>query len=229
MEMSKIYTGKTKDVYKLEDGNYLLKFKDDVTVDENGNFDPGANVVGMTIKGVGNAELRLTKFFFEKLQEKGIETHYINSDLVNTTMTVKPAQVFGKGLEVVLRYKAVGSFIRRYGDYIKEGADLNGFVEVTFKDDKRDDPPVSKEALDILGLIKPEEYDQLVSDTKKIAAVIKDELAKKGLELYDIKFEFGRSNGKIILIDEISGGNMRAYKDGKHIQPLDIEKIMLDN
>ena len=40
------YKGKTKDVYALEDGNYLLKFKDDVTgVD--GVFDPGANTVGV--------------------------------------------------------------------------------------------------------------------------------------------------------------------------------------
>ena len=226
--MEKIYTGKTKDVYKLEDGNYLLKFKDDVTVDEHGNFDPGANVVGMTIEGVGNAELRLTKFFFEKLNEKGIETHYIGADIKNTTMTVKPAQTFGKGLEVILRYKAVGSFIRRYGDYIDEGTALDGFVEISLKDDERGDPFISKEALDILNLLKPEEYDTLVADTKKIAAVIKEELAKKGLELYDIKFEFGRASGKIILIDEISAGNLRAYKDGKHIGPLDIEKIMLD-
>ena len=226
--MEKIYNGKTKDVYKLEDGNYLLKFKDDVTVDENGNFDPGANVVGLTIEGVGNAELRLTKFFFEKLQEKGIETHYVESDLTNTTMTVNPAEVFGKGLEVILRYKAVGSFIRRYGDYIAEGTDLDGFVEISLKDDERGDPFINKEALDILGLITPEEYDILVNDTKKIAAVVRNELAEKGLELYDIKFEFGRSNGKIILIDEISGGNMRVYKDGKHVQPLDIEKLLLD-
>lgn len=226
--MEKVYTGKTKDVYKLEDGNYLLKFKDDVTVDENGNFDPGANVTGLTIEGVGNAELRLTKFFFEKLQEKGIETHYISADLNETSMTVKPAEVFGKGLEVILRYKAVGSFIRRYGDYIEEGADLDSFVEISLKDDKRGDPFVSKEALSILNLLTPDEYDILVNDTKKIAAVIKEELAKKDLDLYDIKFEFGRSNGKIILIDEISAGNMRAYKDGKHIGPLDIEKIMLD-
>ena len=63
------YTGKTKDVYALEDGNYLLKFKDDVTgVD--GVFDPGANTVGLTMEGAGRAGLRLTKFFFEKLNEK---------------------------------------------------------------------------------------------------------------------------------------------------------------
>ena len=226
--MEKIYTGKTKDVYKLEDGNYLLKFKDDVTVDEQGNFDPGANVVGMTIECVGNAELRLTKFFFEKLREKGIETHYIDADLENTTMTVKPAQTFGKGLEVILRYKAVGSFIRRYGDYIEEGSDLDGFVEISLKDDDRGDPFITKETLDILNLLTPAEYDILVEDTKKIGAVIRDEVAKKGLTLYDIKFEFGRSNGKIILIDEISAGNMRAYKDGKHIGPLDVEKELLD-
>jgi phosphoribosylaminoimidazole-succinocarboxamide synthase len=226
--MVKIYTGKTKDVYKLEDGNYLLKFKDDVTVDEKGNFDPGANVVGLTIEGAGQAELRLTKFFFEKLREKGIETHYIDADLEDTSMTVKPAETFGKGLEVILRYKAVGSFIRRYGDYIAEGTDLDSFVEISLKDDKRGDPFINKEALDILNLLTPDEYDLLVSDTKKIALVIKEELAKKGLELYDIKFEFGRSNGKIILIDEISAGNMRAYKDGKHVGPLDIEKLMLD-
>ena len=54
------YTGKTKNVYELEDGNYLLKFKDDVTgVD--GVFDPGANTVGLTLEGAGRAGLRLTK------------------------------------------------------------------------------------------------------------------------------------------------------------------------
>ena len=226
--MEKIYHGKTKDVYKLKDGNYLLKFKDDVTVDEEGNFDPGANVAGLTIEGVGNAELRLTKFFFEKLKEKGIETHYIDADLENTTMTVKPAQMFGKGLEVILRYKAVGSFIRRYGDYIEEGAELDAFVEISLKDDERGDPFINKDALVMLKILTPDEYELLVSDTKKIAAVVRDELAKKGLTLYDIKFEFGRCDGKVVLIDEISAGNLRAYKDGKHIGPLDIEKIMLD-
>ena len=63
---------KNKDVYELEDGNYLLKFKDDVT-GTNGVFDPGANTVGLTIEGVGKAGLRLTKFFYEKLNNMGIQ------------------------------------------------------------------------------------------------------------------------------------------------------------
>ena len=78
-----------------------------------------------------------------------------------------------------------------------------------------------------MGLLSPEEYDFLIESTKQIAMVVKTELAKKGLELYDIKFEFGRSNGKIILIDEISGGNMRVYKNGINVSPLDIAKWLL--
>ncbi len=61
--MKLINKGKTKDVYELEDGNYLLKFKDDVT-GEDGIFDPGANTVGLTIEGAGQSGLKLTRFFF---------------------------------------------------------------------------------------------------------------------------------------------------------------------
>lgn len=225
--MKLVYTGKTKNVYALEDGNYLLKFKDDVT-GENGVFDPGANTVGLTLEGAGNAGLRLTKYFFEMLKEKGIPTHYVDANIEETTMTVKPATVFGQGLEVICRFRAVGSFLRRYGKYATEGQPLDAFVEVTLKDDDRQDPPITEDALAMLGVLTKEEYKVLKELTQKIANVVKEELAKKGIELYDIKFEFGRDkNNQIILIDEISGGNMRAYKDGEYIEPLTLTKLML--
>ncbi|MFS8631669.1 MAG: phosphoribosylaminoimidazolesuccinocarboxamide synthase, partial [Bacillales bacterium] len=83
--------------------------------------------------------------------------------------------------------------------------------------------------LEMLGIMSKEEYQTLKDLTKKIAGFVKEELAKKGIELYDIKFEFGRlEDGTIALIDEISGGNMRAYKDGKYVEPLELEKWMLD-
>ncbi len=222
------YTGKTKDVYELEDGNYLLQFKDDVTgVD--GVFDPGANTVGLTIEGAGRAGLRLTKFFFEVLKEKGIPTHYIDADIEKATMTVKPAEVFGKGLEVICRYRAVGSFLRRYGLYANEGQPLNAFVEVTLKDDDREDPPISQDALDMLGILTKDEYLVLKELTQQIGNIVKEELAKKDIDLYDIKFEFGRTgkDKQIVLIDEISGGNMRAFKNDKYIEPLELEKMFL--
>ncbi|GAB3062096.1 phosphoribosylaminoimidazolesuccinocarboxamide synthase [Virgibacillus ainsalahensis] len=226
--MKLTYTGKTKDVYELEDGNYLLQFKDDVT-GADGVFDPGANTVGLTMEGAGRAGLRLTKFFFEILKEKGIPTHYIDADIEKKTMTVKPAEVFGKGLEVICRYRAVGSFLRRYGLYAEEGQALDAFVEVTLKDDEREDPPISEDALDMLGILSKDEYNVLKELTQQTGNVVKEELSKKGIELYDIKFEFGRTaeDKQVVLIDEISGGNMRAYKDGAHIEPLELEKMFL--
>lgn len=227
--MELVYKGKTKDVYSLEDGNYLLKFKDDVT-GENGVFDPGANTVGLTLEGAGQAGLRLTTFFFEILKEKKIPTHYVEANVDEATMTVKPASVFGKGIEVICRYRAVGSFIRRYGMYASVGQALDAFVEVTLKDDDRNDPPITEDALDMLGILTKEEYQVLKQLTQTIAGVVKEELAKKGIELYDIKFEFGRDKeGNIMLIDEISGGNMRAYKDGQSVEPLELTKLMLEN
>lgn len=226
--MELIYTGKTKNVYRLDDGNYLLKFKDEATGTD-GVFDPGSNTIGLTIEGAGRAGLRLTRFFFEALKEQGIPTHYIDADIEAAAMTVKPAVLFGKGLEVICRLRAVGSFLRRYGDYVQEGQALDYFVEVTLKDDAREDPPITEDALDMLGILSKAEYQILKDLTQKITKVVQSELAKKNIELYDIKFEFGRvgQDQQIVLVDEISGGNMRAFKDGKHIQPLDLEKLML--
>jgi len=227
--MKLVYTGKTKDVFLLENGNYLLQFKDDMTgVD--GRFDPGANTVGLRIAGAGRAGLRLSKYFFELLREKGIPTHYVDADLEKATMTVKPAILFGNGIEVICRYRAVGSFLRRYGMYAQEGQPLDGYVEITLKDDARQDPPIDKDALVMLAILTEDEYRILKSLTRQIAGIVKDILAEKGIELYDIKFEFGRigEEKQIALIDEISGGNMRAYKDGKFVEPLDLEKLILE-
>ena len=223
--MKMVYKGKTKDVYDNGDGNYLLQFKDDVTGTD-GKFDPGANTVGLTIEGVSKSCVRLTEFFFKKIEAAGIPTHYVSSDVEKAQMIVRPATLFGKGLEVICRLKAVGSFFKRFGDYCKEGQDLDFLVETTLKDDERGDPPITKDQLDMLGIVTAEEYEILKELTKKITAIIKEELAKKGAELYDIKFEFGRVDGKITLIDEISGGSMRAYKDGKFVEPLDMPSVL---
>ena len=93
---------------------------------------------------------------------------------------------------------------------------------------RREDPPISKDALSMLNIMDGKTYEEIVELTRKISSIIKDELAKKSLTLYDIKLEFGHlKDGRLSLIDEISGGNMRAYKDGKYVSPLDVEKIML--
>lgn len=223
--MEKIYTGKTKDIYRQENGNYVLKFKDDVT-GENGVFDPGANTVGLSIEGVGKEGLKITRYFFEILKSKGIKTHYIDSNIDENTMTVLPAKVFGKGLEVICRFKAVGSFVRRYGAYVSGGEDLDTYVEFTLKDDSRGDPLITKDALIMLGILSETEYEQIVALTKKICTIIKEVLHEKELTLYDIKLEFGRVKDEVVLIDEISGGNMRVYKGTRTVAPTELYSFL---
>src|SRR5690606_8493037 len=198
-----IYKGKTKDVYQLENDQILLKFKDDVTGTD-GVFDPGANTVGLSIDGAGKSGLRMTKYFFELLRDQGIPTHYISADIDEVNMTVQSAVMFGKGLEVICRYRAVGSFYRRYAAYCEEGQELDSLIELTIKDDERGDPTISRETLVMLGILTKEEYEEIESLTKNICNIVKEELAKRGLDLYDIKLEFGKDKlGNILLIDEI--------------------------
>ena len=225
MEKKLVYTGKTKDVFALENGNYLLKFKDDCT-GKDGVFDPGENSVGLTIDGVGDVNLRMSIYFFEKVNAAGIKTHYVNASLEDTTMEVLPGKVFGKGLEVICRHKAVGSFLRRYSDYIEECADLPAYVEMTFKNDEKGDPLVTKDGLVDLGVMTAEQYDDIKVMTQKITQIVADDLKEKGLVLYDIKFEFGYdANGDVMLIDEIASGNMRVYKNGEYIDPMTLSEL----
>ena len=229
--MNKLYTGKTKDVYALDNGNVLLKFKDDCT-GKDGVFDPGENSVGLTIEGIGKANLETSVYYFEKLKEAGIKTHYVSADLENATMEVLPAECFGKaqggnGLEVICRLVATGSFIRRYGEYIADGTPLEGgYVECTFKNDEKGDPLVTGEGLVALGVMTEDMFKSLKEQTLRITKVVADDLKSIGLDLWDIKFEFGYNGDEVILIDEIASGNMRVYKDGVIVDPVELTKLI---
>ena len=229
--MKKLYEGKTKDVFALDNGNVMLKFKDDCT-GKDGVFDPGENAVGLKIDGIGKANLRTSVYYFELLKKAGIKTHYVSADIDNATMEVLPAECFGKelgggGLEVICRLVATGSFIRRYGEYIKDGTPLEGgYVECTFKNDEKGDPLVTGEGLVALKVMTAEMFESLKAQTLKITKLVADDLKELGLDLWDIKFEFGYNNGEVILIDEIASGNMRVYKDGKIVPPVELTKII---
>ncbi len=229
--MELTYKGKTKDVYKLENGNVLLKFKDDCT-GKDGVFDPGENSVGLTIDGIGKANLETSVYYFEKLKAAGIKTHYVSADLDNATMEVLPAECFGKaqggnGLEVICRLVATGSFIRRYGEYIKDGTPLEGgYVECTFKNDEKGDPLVTSEGLAALGVMSEDLFASMKEQTLKITKIVADDLKTIGLDLWDIKFEFGYNNGEVILIDEIASGNMRVYKGNTIVEPVELTKLI---
>ena len=226
--MKKIYEGKTKDVYSLDNGNVMLKFKDDCT-GKDGVFDPGENTVGLTIEGIGKANLQTSVYYFEMLKNAGIKTHYVSADVDNATMEVLPGKVFGHGLEVICRLVATGSFIRRYGEYINDGTPIKGgYVECTFKNDAKGDPLVTAEGLAALGVMSEDLFKSMKEQTLKITKIVADDLKTIGLDLWDIKFEFGYNGDEVILIDEIASGNMRVYKGDKIVDPVELTKLILN-
>jgi phosphoribosylaminoimidazole-succinocarboxamide synthase len=70
-----------------------------------------------------------------------------------------------------------------------------------------------------------EQYDSLKEQTQRITKIVADEMTARGMELYDIKFEFGYVGDEVILIDEIASGNMRVYKDGEYVDPMTLSEL----
>ena len=112
--MRRVYVGKTKDVFAMDDGRILLQFKDAVT-GADGIIDAGANQVIGEVAGKGSSSFRLTLYFFELLKKAGVATHFVGEGSVPNSMIVMPARSYG--LEVICRERAWGSFVRRYGRY----------------------------------------------------------------------------------------------------------------
>lgn len=214
--LEKIYVGKTKDVFLTQDGDVLLFFKDAVTGSE-GVIDSGANEVIGEIAGKGSASLLATVYFFKLLESHGLATHFIGVGeefgFGPNTILVRNAKSYD--LEVICREKAWGSFVRRYGKYVKQGDRLPSLVEFTLKDDQRGDPLITEDALVALDIVSREGVEHMKETARWATKLIKDHLAEKGLELIDAKYEFGEADGKIILIDEISGDSMRVIKGGE--------------
>ena len=216
----KIYSGKTKDVYALANGNVLLVFKDDVT-GEAGVIDPGANSVIGQLEGKGRKSLAMTQHFFQRLQAAGIPTHFVGADLEKGSMEVRRAEPLGKdiegrgGFEFICRTRPWGSFLRRYQRYIRDAErELGYLVEITVKDDERGDPLINDDAILALALLEPLHLEQAKEITRRVCRLVEAELREKGLTLIDMKIELGLVEGEVVVMDEISADAMRVM-DGK--------------
>lgn len=223
--MKKLLSGKTKDVFLCQDGNVLLHFKDTVTGAQ-GKIDSGANEVIGEVAGKGEASFKLTVHFFDLLQKAGLQTHFIDTGSSENTILVKRARSYN--LEVICREKAWGSFVRRYGGYVQQGCPLGSLVEFTLKDDERGDPLITEDALVALNIASPEVIRHMKDTARKATALIRDHLAEKGLELIDIKYEFGEVQGKTLIIDEVSGDCMRVVRDGRVLLQKELASALLD-
>jgi len=225
-----VYSGKSKDVFQINEGTYEGKYRFVFTDRATGYieggkpvFDPGYDVVVGDIPGKGAVACKFATYFFRLLKEQGIPSHYIDT-VSDNAMIVEPAtpismpeeapQYAGSApllnLEWTWRNNATGSFWRRY-PFVKPGKNLHTVVEAWTKGDS--DILITYEALEAAGVMTRQEIDYVDTLVRDIATVVSDEFTSKGLHVIDGKFELGRlkgGDGKIVLIDEISPDVLRV-------------------
>ncbi|WP_297512526.1 phosphoribosylaminoimidazolesuccinocarboxamide synthase [Thermococcus sp.] len=218
--MRLVYSGKTKDVY--EDGPYLIFHFKDTVLGREGREDSGGNEVIGEKEGKGSLVLKQTEFFFRLLERNGVKTHFVGRIDERKARFLKAERI---PLEVIYRELAYGSFLRRYKGWAKPFQRL-GIVEFTLKDDSLDDPLIAEEAITALGIAGREEVEEMKETTRKVARVLRDFLSSKGLQLVDFKLEFGRLDGELIVIDELSGDTMRVAKGNRILTREELSEVI---
>ncbi|GAA6733155.1 phosphoribosylaminoimidazolesuccinocarboxamide synthase [Thermus oshimai] len=212
--MEKLYEGKAKILYP--EGEHLrVYFKDEATA-----FNAQKRGV---IPGKGVVNNKVSAALFRLLMAQGIPTHFLE-ELSDREMRVKRVEIIP--LEVIVRYRAAGSFARRYG--LEEGMPLRApLVEFSLKNDALGDPLICKEAVLALGLATEEEVETLTRLALRTGEILRAFFLERGLELVDFKLEFGRHGGEILLADEISPDTMRLW-DLKTGEPMDKDRFRKD-
>jgi phosphoribosylaminoimidazole-succinocarboxamide synthase len=195
-----LYEGKAKKLFATADPDLLLQyFKDDATA-----FN--AKKRG-TIAQKGVLNNAVSEVFFRLLEGAGVPTHFVRR-IDDRRMLVKRLDIVP--VEVVVRNVIAGSLAKRLG--IEEGRSLpEPIVEFYYKSDALDDPMINEWHVRVLGMATQAEIDRMVELTLRTNAVLRPFLAERGIVLVDMKLEFGRHHGEIVLGDEICPDTCRFW------------------
>ncbi|MDR0288980.1 MAG: phosphoribosylaminoimidazolesuccinocarboxamide synthase [Rickettsiales bacterium] len=203
-----IYEGKAKSIIEAKDPLTVIQhFKDDVTAFNKEKYE--------VIEGKGIINNFISAFIMEQLEKAGIGTHFIKT-LNEREQLVKKLKIIP--LEIVVRNITAGSFCKRFN--VKEGEKLTSpIIEFFYKDDNLADPMVNENHVLYFGWLSREEMEEVKTTTLKINTVLIDLFSNAGIDLVDLKLEFGRlmsNRTKIILADEISPDNCRLWDNSTH-------------
>ena len=212
------HSGKANNVYLTNNPEYLeLEASDRISAGNGAKTD--------VISGKGIANNVISKAIFTKLEEHGINTHYVGPGSNEASKIVKKTTPIL--LEVIGRFKATGSYVKRYD--VPDMMPFDGvYIEYTYKSDAAGDPPICEAAIIAKGLLTKRELGYVEYVTEQVALIIKDFFAQCNGELIDFKIEFGRlPDGQIIVIDEISPDTCRIL-DKETGKSLDKDRFRKD-
>jgi phosphoribosylaminoimidazole-succinocarboxamide synthase len=211
-----LYEGKAKQVYATADPDLLIQhFKDDATA-----FN--AKKRG-TIQQKGILNNRISEVLFKHLEADGIATHLVRR-LSDRDMLVRACEIVK--IEVVVRNLIAVSLAQRLGR--PEGEQLpEPVLEHYLKDDALGDPLINDWHIRILKLATPAELATINETALRVNALLREFLDARGIVLVDMKLEFGRHQGKILVADEICPDTCRFW-DKQTGEKLDKDRFRRD-
>ena len=199
MTKTEIIQGKVKTIFSTDQPDQvLIQYEDKVTAGNGRKID--------FPEGKGQVCCEISELLFKKLEEAGIQTHYISMP-THRTMCCKKLDIIP--IEVVVRNVATGSIVRQ--TTLNEGTLFKKpLVEFYLKDDEKDDPLLTEDRIRLMGDYPLIDLEQ---QAREVNAILSKTFREIGLTLVDFKLEFGYDSDKnLLLADELSPDGMRLWK-----------------
>ncbi|HLW09015.1 MAG TPA: phosphoribosylaminoimidazolesuccinocarboxamide synthase [Fermentimonas sp.] len=240
---TKVYNGKVRDVYSIGEDTLVM-----IATDRISAFDEvlpkGIPYKGQVLNQIASKFLDATSDIVPNWKQDTPDP------MVTVGVKCEPFKV-----EMVIRGYITGSAWRDYkkgarsicGIALPEGLRENQKFETpiitpTTKADEGHDENISKDEIIAQGLVSREDYEQLERYTYELFKRGSEMAKSKGLILVDTKYEFGKKDGKIYLIDEIhtpdssryfySDGYLERFEKGEEQRQLSkefVRKWLMEN
>ena len=207
-----VYHGKVRDVYNIDDDLMVM-----VATDRISAFDV---ILPKGIPFKGQVLNQIAAKFLDATKDICPNWKLATPD----PMVTVGLKCEGFRVEMIIRGYLTGSAWREYrdgnrnlcGNILPEGMKENQkfpqpLITPTTKADEGHDENISKEEIIAQGLVSKEDYETMEKYTRALFQRGTEIAAEKGLILVDTKYEFGKRDGKVYLIDEIHTPDSSRY------------------
>ncbi|MBO8141647.1 MAG: phosphoribosylaminoimidazolesuccinocarboxamide synthase [Firmicutes bacterium] len=211
-----IRRGKAKSIYATSrPDQVIVQFRDDLTA-----FNGRKRA---EVRGKGTLNSRISALLFLELERSGVPTHFVQ-ELGPGLILARRAEIVP--LEIVVRNQVAGSLSRRLG--LPEGRPLpQPVIEHYYKRDDLGDPILNRDHIRVLGLAADSVVDEMEELARRANQALLSRFARAGIELVDLKLEFGLVGGQLVVADELSPDTLRAW-DAASGERLDKDRFRRD-
>jgi phosphoribosylaminoimidazole-succinocarboxamide synthase len=210
---AKLAEGKTKIVYAhLSDpALVVLVHKDSISA--------GDGARRNEIEGKGALSGRTAVNVFRFLNQSGVATHFVDAPSALEMVTQRCEMI---PVEVVMRRRATGSYLRRHPETAEGTTFEPTLVEFFIKDDANHDPQISEAEMVAQGVATADEVAAMTEQGRRVFELLEQAWAAHDVALIDLKIEFGRdTSGNLVVADMIDNDSWRIWPGGEKERMLD--------